>query len=98
MSGSVFEWSTAKANANWAKHRISFHEATAVFSDPLSITIRDPDHSMEEDRYVTIGQSGAHRLLVVVHTERGIRIRLISARVATKRERRQHEERRQKTN
>ncbi len=97
MSGFVFEWSPVKAKANREKHGITFDEAMTPFRDPLSITIHDPDHSMDEDRYVTIGESSAQRLLVVVHTERGTRIRLISARVATRQERRQHEERPQKT-
>jgi uncharacterized protein len=98
VSGFVFEWSPAKAKTNRAKHGITFDEASTVFGDPLSITIYDPDHSADEDRYVTIGRSITRRLLVVVHTERGIRIRLISARVATRQERRQHEERHQKAN
>jgi uncharacterized protein len=96
VSGFVFEWSLAKANANRKKHGIGFNEAVTVFRDPLSITVYDPDHSVEEDRYVTIGQSREHKLLVVVHTERAGGIRLISARIATRKERRQHEERTQK--
>jgi uncharacterized DUF497 family protein len=98
VSGFIFEWSPAKAKANRVKHGITFDEAATVFDDFLSITIYDPDHSTDESRYVTIGRSSAHRLLVVVHTERGIRIRLISARVAAKPERRQHEEHHQKAN
>lgn len=93
MSGFVFEWSPSKAKANRVKHGITFDEAMTAFDDPLSITVHDPDHSIEEDRYVTIGLSAPQRLLVVVHTERGIHIRLISAREANKQERRQHEER-----
>jgi uncharacterized DUF497 family protein len=96
VSGFVFEWSLAKAKASRKKHGIGFDEAVTVFRDPLSITVHDPDHSPEEDRYVIIGQSREHRLLVVVHTERGSGIRLISARIATRQERRQHEERTQK--
>jgi uncharacterized DUF497 family protein len=67
-------------------------EASTVFDDPLSITIPDPDHGFEEERFVIIGISGKRNLLVVVHTIRGERIRLISARPATKDERRNHEE------
>lgn len=92
MSGLSFEWSTAKALANRRKHRVTFEEATTVFGDTLSRTIADPDHSIDEDRFVTIGRSFQQRLLVVVHTERGDRIRLISARRAAKIEVRQYEQ------
>ena len=71
---------------------LDFEEASTVFNDPLSITIPDPDHSMDEDRFVIVGASSEHGLLVVVHTMRGERLRLISARAATKHEKRSYEE------
>jgi uncharacterized DUF497 family protein len=85
------EWDPEKAEANAARHGVTFDEAAAVFLDPLSLTIPDPDHSFEEDRFVTLGSSKAGRLLTVVHTERGDAIRVISAREATPRERRTYE-------
>jgi len=90
--GLIFEWDPAKARANARTHRVAFEEATVVFGDPLSITIPDPLHSSDESRYIIIGRSGRGRLLIVAHTERGRRIRLISARVAARHERRQYEE------
>ena len=81
-----------KAASNEAKHGISFDEASSVVGDPLSITIADPDRSSDEARFVIIGASARQRVLVVVHTARGDRIRLISARLATRRERRGYEE------
>jgi hypothetical protein len=87
-----FEWHPEKALANLAKHAVSFEEAMEAFRDPLSITILDPGHSEDEDRFVLIGLSPAGRLLVVVHTDRGASIRIISARRATKRERRTYEQ------
>jgi uncharacterized DUF497 family protein len=90
--GFLFEWSSAKAEANLRKHGVGFEEATTVFGDALSRTIHDPEHSTAEARYVTMGRSTAHRLLVVIHTEREQRIRVISARPATKREQMQYEE------
>jgi uncharacterized protein len=88
----LFEWDRKKARSNLAKHRVSFDEASTAFRDALSITISDPLHSEDEDRFVLIGYSNRNRLLVVVHTDRGDRIRIISARPATKRERIRHEE------
>jgi uncharacterized DUF497 family protein len=88
----TFEWNVDKARANLRKHGVSFEEAATVFGDPLSITVPDPDHSGTERRFVILGMSVMHRLLVVVHTERGHSIRIISARQATSRERRSHEE------
>jgi uncharacterized protein len=82
-----FEWNAKKAKANETKHGISFVEAATVFADPLSLTIDDPDHSDKEDRFIIVGLSSAKRLLVVVHVERGDRIRIIGARLATPRER-----------
>jgi uncharacterized protein len=82
----------AKAKANFRKHRVSFEEAATVFLDPLAVTYSDPDHSDEEDREITIGHSARQRLLFVSHAQRGDRIRIISARAATRKERKQHEE------
>ncbi len=87
----IFEWDEDKAKQNIRKHGVSFEEAATVFGDPFSITIYDPLHSREEDRFVILGMSNKNRLLVVIHTERGDRIRIISARKATKKERRQYE-------
>ena len=87
-----FEWDNRKADSNLRAHGVSFREATTVFADPLSITISDPDHSMAEMRFVDIGLSHRGRLLVVSYTERGDRIRLISARNANRDEQRQYEE------
>jgi uncharacterized DUF497 family protein len=88
----TFEWDEEKAAKNLKNHRISFEEAKTVFNDPLSITVADPDHSIDEDRYIDIGISSQGRLLVVVYTERGQNIRLISSRKATKREQRAYEQ------
>ena len=87
-----FEWDPDKAARNLAKHRVAFSEAATVFGDPLAITFFDPGHSDGEDRYLTFGYSTEGRLLVVSHTDRGNRNRIISARVATRRERRIYEE------
>ena len=88
----TFEWDEEKAVKNLKNHRISFEEAKTVFNDPLSITVADPDHSIDEDRYIDIGMSSQGHLLVVVYTERGQNIRLISSRRATKREQRAYEQ------
>lgn len=87
-----FEWDENKAKSNLAKHGVSFDEASTVFGDSLSLTISDPDHSQIEDRFIIIGSSHSGKLLVVVHTERGDNIRIISARRATRRERKSYEE------
>ena len=87
-----FEWNPDKATINLRKHNISFHEASTVFGDSLSMTFPDPDHSIEEDRYVIIGMSESGKLLVVSHTDRENRTRIISARRATRQERRFYEE------
>ncbi|MGA2435428.1 MAG: BrnT family toxin [Bryobacteraceae bacterium] len=92
MHGIAFEWDSRKDSANRRKHGVEFAEASTVFGDPLSITISDPDHAVGEDRFVIIGMSKKRNLLIVVHTIRGERIRLISARPATKHERRNYEE------
>lgn len=88
-----FEWDDAKARDNLAKHGVSFFEAATVFGDPLALTFTDPDHSDQEERYVTFGHSTTQRLLVVAHTDRGDHTRIISARRVTSRERRQYAER-----
>ena len=87
-----FEWDPAKARANRRKHGVPFREAASVFRDPLGITIFDPDHSEEEDRFIAFGFSGVGRLLMVAHTDRGERIRIISARELTREEREAYEE------
>ena len=87
-----FEWDEEKAKKNLKKHGVSFDEAATVFGDPLALTIDDPLHSEEEERFLTLGESERRRLLVVVATERGENIRIISVRVATRRERKDYEE------
>lgn len=82
-----FEWDPAKAHANQLKHGVSFEEAASIFGDPLALTFSDPDHSIEEKRWLSFGVSTNDRLLVVVHAERGRTIRIISARRATRQER-----------
>jgi uncharacterized DUF497 family protein len=86
-----FEWDPEKARRNLRKHGVSFDEAVTAFYDPLSATFDDPDHSDEEQRYITIGFSSQGRLLVVGHTERGEIVRIISARRAKAHERKKHE-------
>jgi hypothetical protein len=88
----LFEWDPVKAQNNLTKHRVTFDEASTAFEDKLSITIHDPLHSSIEDRFVLFGNSRLNRVLVVVHTDRGDRIRIISARIATRKERRYYEE------
>jgi hypothetical protein len=85
------EWDVNKAKGNLHKHGVSFEEAGTVFDDPLSVTVDDPEHSTVESRYVTIGTSNRTRLVVVSHCDRNSRIRLISARCATKTERSDYE-------
>ena len=87
----TFEWDEEKAVENLTKHGVSFSEASTVFGDRLSRTILDPLHSQSEERFVVLGKSGLHHMLVVVHTYRGEVIRIISARMATPRERRDYE-------
>ena len=81
-----FEWDPSKASRNLAKHEVSFDEASTIFDDNMFITLLDEDHSQTEERYITIGLSNKKRLLLVAHTEREDRIRIISARKATKNE------------
>lgn len=82
----VFEWDEAKATLNGKKHGVSFEEAKTVFNDPLAMTISDPNHSDEEERWLDIGLSGAGNILVVWYTERNETIRIIGCRHATKSE------------
>ena len=86
-----FEWDREKAKKNLRRHRVSFDEAVTVFYDPLSATFEDPDHSVDEERLITIGYSSYNSILVVSHVERGKIIRIISARPATAHERKRHE-------
>ncbi|MGH7884685.1 MAG: BrnT family toxin [Thermodesulfobacteriota bacterium] len=92
----TFEWDEKKASSNLRKHEVSFKEVKTIFNDPLSITIPDPRHSGEEDRYVDIGLSAKGRVLVVVYTERQKNIRIISSRKATKTEHRNYEQKQYK--
>ena len=87
-----FEWDPKKASSNLRKHKVSFEEATTALSDPMAATGADPDHSIGEFRYVTFGISERGRLLVVAHTEQSETIRIISARLASRRERKIYEE------
>ncbi len=87
-----FEWSGPKAAANLRKHGVAFDEAASAFFDPLSATGNDPDHSLDERRFVMFGMSSAGRLLVVAYTENGDVIRIITARLATRTERKLYEE------
>jgi uncharacterized DUF497 family protein len=86
-----FEWDPEKAERNFLKHGVTFREAATVFRDPLGITVDDPDHSDEEDREITIGMSTAQRLLIVAHTDRHHRVRIINARELTRVERQAYE-------
>ncbi len=87
-----FEWNREKAKKNLTKHKVSFEEAMTVFYDPLSATFEDPEHSINEQRLITMGYSSKNRLLVVAHMEKGKTIRVINARPATAHERKRHEE------
>ena len=88
----IFAWNVQKATANLKKHGVDFREAATVFDDALSITFPDKDHSIGERRFLTIGESVRRHLLVVTHTETGDTIRIIGARLVTRRERRFYEE------
>lgn len=87
-----FEWDSKKAAANEQKHNITFQEAASIFGDRLAITFADPDHSENEQRYLTFGLSKDNRLMVVSHTDRGDKTRIISARLMDRKERRIYEE------
>ena len=88
----TYEWDPVKAEENVKRHRVRFEEAASVFLDPSALTFWDPDHSEEEDREITIGRSARRRVLFVAHTAREGGVRIINARRATRRERRQYEE------
>jgi uncharacterized DUF497 family protein len=90
--GYNFEWDPKKAKANLSKHGVSFREAVTAFGDPLSLNMEDPDHSEVEERFIVLGMSDRYRLLVVSYTEKPPRTRIISARLATRHERKQYEE------
>jgi uncharacterized DUF497 family protein len=87
-----FGWDIRKARENRRKHRVTFQEAATIFSDPLAVTLEDPDHSSEENRCLTVGQSVTERILIVTHTDRMDGVRIISARKATNYERKYYEE------
>jgi uncharacterized protein len=87
-----FEWDIQKARSNWRKHKVSFDEAASIFGDSFAITYNDREHSDDEERFITFGISHNQRLLVVSHTERSGRTRIISARLATRIERKIYEE------
>ena len=87
-----FEWNSHKAEINLGKHGVSFPEAGTVFGDDLAVTVPDPDHSDDEERFITIGWSNRRRLLMVSHIDRDDRIRIISARELTRTERKAYEE------
>ena len=86
-----FEWDPKKAGINEQKHGVTFKEAATILGDPLAITFEDPDHSRDEERYLTFGKSRFDRLLVVSHADLGDRVRIISARLMTRHERRIYE-------
>jgi len=88
----TFEWDPIKASINLRKHSVSFDEATTALLDPLSKTALDPDHSLYDHRFITFGVSWRNRLLAVSYNEREERVRIISARLATRRERNIYEE------
>lgn len=88
----LFEWNPDKAAENLRKHGVSFDEATEAFGDPLSLNMPDPSHKAREERFVVLGLSRSGRLLVVSYAERGVRTRLISARLAGRSERQRYEE------
>jgi len=87
----IFEWDPIKAEQNFKKHGVDFVEASTVFRDPLSVTYSDPDHSINESRFIIIGISNRNRLLIVAHTDRNERTRIINARETIRRERKLYE-------
>jgi len=87
-----FEWDPRKADTNRRKHGVTFQEETTVWGDPLAITFADPDHSEDEERYITFGLSRQKRLIVVSHADRGNKTRIISARLMSREERKIYEE------
>jgi uncharacterized protein len=86
-----FEWDNEKATSNLNRHGVSFEEASTVFGDPLATTTRNGEHSTDEDRWLTTGLSDRQRVIIVWHTNRGMRIRIIGARPGTPQERRTYE-------
>ncbi len=88
----IFEWDDEKAERNRKKHGVSFPEAATVFGDPLALTFSDPDHSDGEHRYLTFGTTANGNAVVVVHTDRGDTIRIVSSRKMTRREKALYEE------
>ena len=92
-----FEWERKKAERNVRKHGVPFEEAITAFYDPLAVTLEDPDHSIEELRFITLGYSAHDHLLVIAHTDQADGIRIISARMATPRERRKYETQKPRT-
>ena len=88
----TFEWDEEKSKGNLRKHGVSFDEAKTVFNDPFAMTISDPEHSSQEDRYIDLGMSSQERMLMVWYTERGRNIRIIGSRTATRKQRREYEE------
>ena len=87
-----FEWDNKKAEGNAGKHDVTFQEAASIFGDPLAVTFTDPDHSFNEERYITFGPSLKQRLIVISHTEPGGRTRIISVRPMDSRERKIYED------
>jgi len=87
-----FEWDPRKADTNRRKHGVTFQEGTTVWGDPLAITFADPDHSEDEERYITFGLSRQKRLIVVSHADRANKTRIISARLMSREERKIYEE------
>jgi uncharacterized DUF497 family protein len=87
-----FGWDPSKAKENLRKHGVSFEEGATIFQDTLGVTIHDPDHSIQEDRYITIGSSSTGRVMMVAHTDRYGRTRIINARELTRKERKEYED------
>lgn len=87
-----FEWDKQKADTNLKKHGVTFQEAASVFGDVLSITYPDPDHSIRENRFITVGISRFGRVLIISHTDRGKNVRIINARKTTRKEHKYYEE------
>ena len=92
MTKIEFEWDEKKAQLNFEKHKVSFEESITIFNDPLVATMSDPDHSYDEQRYITLGQSVKGRILIISYAERQSRTRIISCRKATSREQKAYEE------
>ena len=86
------EWDDEEAASNWNKHQVTFEEAVSALDDPLAVTYDDPVHSAEEERFISIGLSRLNRLLLVSHTDRAGTIRIISARLVTRGERKHYED------